>query len=257
VPAARGKAVHATVTDTMRDKQSSGENPTPEKAGDLAATHLDRIWNSDGVTLQPEEVALGMRKVKANAKDFAVAVSRAHAVRLAPGIQPVATEHTVIAKPKGFDWELKGRIDLIDGANGKVIIRDTKTSEKAAQSDAAEKSDQLTIYALLHLADTKRMPDELVLDHIHRTPVKHIIDHTTLSSVRTVADVNVTLTKLNRAIEGVERGVFLPAAEGSWFCNARWCEYWSTCPYVRRPRLVQVVAPDLKEALKASLKESE
>jgi hypothetical protein len=52
----------------------------------------------------------------------------------------------------------------------RLVIRDSKTSKKSPNKDAAENSDQLGVYALASQILDGRLPDEMTLDYLVQTP---------------------------------------------------------------------------------------
>jgi len=232
VGATRGKAVDSVVNKTMTAKKETGRNPRVDEAKDLAADAFETAWQ-EGVKLNEEEQAEGPGKVRAQAKDTAVALSGLHAGVVAPVITPIAVQHEIIIKPRGVDFEIKGRIDLIDAWPEGEVIRDTKTSEKAPPKDAADKSQQLTMFAMIRSAETKQLPKALILDQLWRTPKDHELNAKELRTSRSVQDIEALAERLNTGVEAVKRGVFMPTNPENWWCSKAWCPFWDSCIYVQ------------------------
>jgi len=62
-------------------------------------------------------------------------------------------------------------------------------------------------------------------------------------------------------LNGINAGIFLPAAPGSWACSERFCGYWHSCPYVSgsaRKRVIDIAAakPAKKKAKKKGSKKT-
>ena len=116
-----------------------------------------------------------------------------------------------------------GYIDFVD--SGENII-DLKTSARRPQSDAADRSDQLTMYALGYVVETGLFPNQVTLDYIVHdwinNPEKPPLI-VTLSSKRSKRDIERFLNRLVRIIKGIKAGVFLPPDPNSWAC--------AYCPY--------------------------
>lgn len=250
----RGLAVDKAVTESLAAKKATGEQPIPEANKDIAADEFERSW-SEGVWFSPDERKEDPKKIKAATKDTAVDLAGLHARTLGREIRPVEIQHKVEIQPTGTDLTIIGYMDIIDLSADPLfgvqkigsfpsqpveVIRDTKTKEKAPNQADADESQQLTMYALLRMAETGRMPDALSLDVLWKTPAKGDLKHVVLPTRRTKADFGPLVGRINEGIRAVERGVFIPASEGHWKCSARWCEYWETCPYVRHPESIQV-----------------
>jgi RecB family exonuclease len=229
----RGTAVHRVASTSMLRKMETQEIPSTEEAKDLAADFFEVEW-AGGVTFEQEQTEESVAATKATSKDFAVDLSAFYVEELAPAINPVAVERHITVKPKDSDLVIHGTIDLIDAAPGGEQIRDIKTSEKSPSKDVAEKSQQLTMYAMIRLAEKGELPAGLTLDYLVRTPARAERKHVPLRTTRDQGDVVSMVNRINTAVEAVKRGVFVPTSTENWWCSRQWCEYWSTCVYVRR-----------------------
>lgn len=249
----RGSTVHQIAKVALRRKlggKTNAELPTVEEARDLAATDFERRWGEQEVRLVPgdeEDGATALAQAKADAKDFAVALSGYHVAELAPRLRPVAIERKIIVKPQDSDLQIHGTLDVITqpeepvtldaagiNAVGRDTIRDLKTSAKSPSRDAADKSQQLSMYAMIRAAEVGALPEALALDYLVRTPKRGDLKAVELATTRDAADVQALVARLNTAVEAVKRGVFMPADPTSWWCSEKWCGFWSSCPYVRR-----------------------
>lgn len=237
--AIRGKAVDSAVNDSMETKKTTGDEPIEEKNRDVAATEFEKTW-SEGVWLNPEERREDSKKLKATTKDVAVDLAGLHARAVGPNLNPIEVQHRIAVAPADSDIEIIGYLDLIDLQNGTEIIRDTKTKEKAPRSSEANESQQLTMYALLRMAETGRMPDGLALDQLWRTPARGELNYAVQPTQRGKADFDSLVRRINAGIDAVERGVFIPASEDAWNCSAKWCEFYETCAFVRHPIRIAV-----------------
>ena len=149
---------------------------------------------------------------------------------------PVMVEHEFLVNLKeeapkycaDYDGSLDnvyvtGYIDFVDSDEN---IIDLKTALRKPQPDVADKSDQLTMYALAYRAETGLLPRRVILDYIvhdwmnNPDKVPQII---TLQSTRTESDIQRFLMRLIRVIKGIQAGVFLPPDPTSWVCN--YCIY--------------------------------
>jgi hypothetical protein len=132
----------------------------------------------------------------------------------------------------------------------RLVIRDTKTSAKSPSASlldgsdkpgTADDSEQLTAYAVAsHVIDGK-LPDRMVLDYLVRTSAqKPGLYYVPTVTKRTMEDVTVFLNRFANTIHALKTGVFTPANPMWWGCSERWCGYADICPYIKRPKLVQI-----------------
>lgn len=210
--------------------------PTRAEAQDLAATEYDRLIRDHGVTLSDDERAIGEARVVGDEKQHVVDSASYYVLRVAPGVNPIAVEREIIVEPRGFGIRIRGTLDLVDQRtepDGRVLegIRDLKTSSKSPARDEADRSDQLSLYAMLRLAETGRYPDFNQLDYIVRTPAYGQVKHVALRTERDDRDTNAILAKLEIAVESTSRGVYMPNTTG-WHCAPKWCPYFNSCRFV-------------------------
>lgn len=209
--------------------------PTPEEAGDLAATRFDQSVRADGVAVQ--EADEPPKKVVGRDKDAAVRMSRFYVSPTgpAPYLDPVNVEQKIEVAPRNADIVIVGVTDLetVD-SEGKNTVRDLKTSERKPGPNIAHESGQLTMYALLKKYQTGKIPHRMALDYVV-TPTKQFSEPFGVSfeTVRTQADLDVMVARLNNAIEAARAGVFLANGVGQWWCSPKWCPFHSTCRFVR------------------------
>lgn len=228
----RGTVVHTVAHRALYQKWKRRALPTATEARDLAADEFEACLRQ-GVSFEPDDLAMGAARAQGHAKDFAVGLSAYHVSRIAPLIQPVAVEQRIVVKPQDADITIVGKLDLIEQHPGGRWVRDLKTSEKSPAKTAAEKSQQLTMYSLLEWANKGAMPERLALDYAVRTP-KGQEKHVPLFTTRSLDDVGTLVNRINTAVEAVKKGIFVPANPDSWKCDPRYCDYFDSCPYVRR-----------------------
>lgn len=229
----RGTVVHKVASAAMLRKLEEHEVPTSEEAKDLAATEFEQQW-AGGVSLDSEPIEGSVDIEKARSKDFAVDLSQFYVEGVAPRVDPVAVERHIEVRPKDSDLVIHGTMDLVSRVPEGEVVRDLKTSEKSPSKDTAERSQQLTMYALIRQAEVGALPVKLTLDYLVRTPARAERKHIPLDTVRDSEDVTALVHRINTAVEAVKRGVFMPTAPDSWWCGPQWCEFYKSCVYVRR-----------------------
>ena len=231
----RGTAVHRSVRYSMLNKLETRALPSVEAVTDVAASEFESAW-AQGVLLTDEEKDEDLGALRGRAKDMAVSLSRLHRTAVAPAIEPLGVERRITVRPKDSDLVIEGTIDLVALMGGGHRIHDTKTAEKSPTSTAAETSQQLTMYSLIDLAETGRLPEDCRLDYLVQTPARKELKHVPLTTTRTHEHMAAMVSVLNVATAAVEKGVFLPAPSDWWGCSLEWCEYFRTCPYTRGRR---------------------
>jgi hypothetical protein len=232
-----GRAVDESVTDNLTTKIEHGTLLPLEQVRAKARDTFSNTWAGEGVFLTDEDVALGPARVKGEAVDKSVRLAELHARQVAPGISPTAVQRRweVSLEKAGYAATLVGVLDIQEGSKR---IRDTKTSGKSPSEDQADKSDQLTLYALGAKVIDGAIPDELSLDYLVDTKTPKVVQ---LVSKRTEADFGPVLRRVERALEVIQAGAFTPAnPETDWWCSKSSCGYWASCPFVRRGATVTV-----------------
>jgi hypothetical protein len=231
----RGTAIHRAASHALFRKLQTRGLPSIEETRDVAATAFDRAWRN-GVALSAEEQQIGIQAVRDASKDFAVSLSVFHVAEVAPGIVPLGVERHITVKPKDSDLVIHGTLDLVEQRPAGEGIRDLKTAEKSPPVDAADRSQQLTMYGLIRLAEVGQLPTTFALDTLVRTPVKNETKHVVQETTRDADDMTALVHRINTAVAAVEKGIFLPADPSWWGCSKNWCAYYGDCPYVRRGR---------------------
>lgn len=156
-----------------------------------------------------------------NGKDDAAGAARCYGERLSPRIEPILAEEKVIATvDEGV--ELAGTLDVAE----RDAVRDLKTGRRWTQA-RADRSRQLTGYSLLFEARFGRVPARVAIDSIAKD--RRGWSAATLWSQRTERDRLAFIETVRRAKAGMEAGVALPAAEGSWWCSREYCPWWNRC----------------------------
>jgi hypothetical protein len=226
----RGSAVHRSIEHNYRQKIGSKTDLPLDVVKDVAAEAVDVSFAGE-VSFLEEEEKVGVRKIRDTTKDTAVGLAQAYREKKAPTIQPIAVEEhvTVSPDPSAFPRPLTGIEDLVDDQR---IVHDTKTASKTPNADAADKSQQLSMYAILERARSGQDPAGLALDTLIETSggKRSIVTQTT---TRTPEDASRLLLRLATAIRGIEAGVFVPTNPENWWCSNKWCGYFNVCPFVR------------------------
>lgn len=211
-----GSSVDASVSKNMVAK-IQGEALTLEEAQAVAADTFDK--------LSPETVFDEDEK-PGEMKDMSIKLSTLHHTVAAPLIQPkTVQEEFVIEMDCGYD--LGGTIDLTD-AHG--FIRDTKTAARQnASGYSVERSFQPAMYSFAYRALRGEPEKGFVYDILKKPTAKIAPEYVQVSGQVSDADHNWLFDSIDQVHKAIQSGVALPAPEGSWYCNSKWCGYWSIC----------------------------
>ena len=224
-----GKSTHRSVERDLRHKIEHRELLSLEEIQDTARDALVREWQHSDISLEPEELELGLQVVREQAIDKAVRLASLHHMDMAPQVEPVSVEHEWTIELPGYPMDLAGTIDILEAG----AVRDTKTSKKTPNERVAHESLQLTAYALAVKVIDKVEVGQVCLDYLIDTKTPQA---KTYSSTRDADDYRVLLARIETATLAIQKGIFVPARESDWWCSAKWCGFYSTCRYVRRPK---------------------
>jgi hypothetical protein len=229
-----GTATHKSVARNLESKIRTGSLLSLEEVKDTARDSLTNEWES-GIKLDEEQIAAGIKRVKADAIDKAVRLSALHATKTAPILRPTHVERSWKIELPGYPLDLAGTLDIQEGSSS---VRDTKTSGKTPAKTIADESLQLTAYALAAKVIVGKAVESVRLDYLIDTTIPK---YEPFSSTRDDADFKNLLLRIERATIAIEKGVFIPARETDWFCSSKWCGFWSSCPFSRKPKQIAVV----------------
>ena len=218
---ALGKSFHLAQESNYRQKITTKQDLPAQAVKDTFSDAFD--IESKNVLWTPEEAEAGISNVKGELKDEGVKLVGVYHQEVAPTIQPETCEEVVPVTLDGFPYDLKCIIDLVDD---KRIIHDSKTRARSPVADEADKSMQLTAYALAYWVSRKEKETGLQLDVAVRTKTPKIVQ---LPTQRTNEQIERFLETMARAATAIQGGVFLPAPEGAWYCSPKFCGYYGTC----------------------------
>lgn len=230
-----GKAVDRSVTKNLDNKIKYKQLLPVEHAVDIARDSVVWQWDRTELELSPDELKVGMAATRDRAIDKAVRLSLAHAKKHAKKLKPTHVQRKWTLELKGFPVDLVGTLDIQEGSD---TIRDLKTSGKSPKSTIADQSEQLTAYALAAKVIDGVAPKQVALDYV--IDLKRSTKVQTFFSTRDDNDFNVFLARVERTVEIIQKGAYMPTQPTNWKCSERWCGYWKTCPFAKRPKTVNV-----------------
>jgi hypothetical protein len=227
-----GSATHAAIEMNMRHKKETHELAPKDAVLDCARDTLQARIDDEGLALTEDEHAKGLGVVIGEAKDKAVRLSKLHYEAVAPGIEPLEIEREWRIEITGKPIVLVGRIDL-EVAGG---VRDSKTAGKTPMPDAADRSLQLTTYAIAYrVLNGGVNPSVLALDFLVDTKKPEWIPQTT---TRTEADMRAFLRRVEVAAKVIASGNYTPCSRDAMsyhrlVCSKETCGYFGMCEFVR------------------------
>lgn len=224
-----GSSVDDSVNANLGNVIETGAMLPMEAVQDVARDALEARWVEEGVVLTDEEAELGPKTVRGEAVDRSIRLALLHYDGVAPKLKPKSVQRRFRVRIKGeSNIILVGVLDVEEPGT----VRDTKTSKKSPAKNAADKSQQLTMYALGVRIEDGEIPDSVHLDYLVdlKTPkYKH------LESTRGPDDFRVLLARIERYARIVEAGAFAPANPDDWCCSEKFCGFASTCKFFRKP----------------------
>lgn len=227
-----GSAVDRSVSLDLTNKKDAGALLPEDAVRDIARDAMNEEWGRGDVVVSEEDVDDGWKGSQGDAVDAAVDMAAFHHEYAAPLITPSHVQRAWVLDIDGIDVQLAGTIDVQESL---TRIRDTKTSAKSPGKDTADKSLQLTTYALAVRTLDGKIPDSVQLDYVVRTPKRQDLKLVQLQSKRTDADLPHLVRRIQAAADVMKSGVFTPAPVDAWWCTKKFCGYWQTCPYAAHP----------------------
>lgn len=241
-----GTAVDRAVRRNLQNKIDFGMLLSEPEVLDTARDTVNEEW-LNGVRLN-EDDAEEVGQSKGDAVDAAVAMSGHHHQKAAPGLKPTHVARKWVLDIESLPIQLAGEIDVQEGL---TAIRDTKTSGKSPNKDAADISLQLTTYALAVRTLDGAIPEKVALDYVVRTPKRKDLKLVTLESRRNHHDMSHLAERVYRTALLMEKGVFTPAPLSAWWCHRKYCPFHGDCRFAARP--ISVPVPSLESQLQNSL----
>jgi hypothetical protein len=228
--ALRGGAVHVGAQKNHEQKVGSGRDLPKKDIIDIAVAGFEEKKAREGFRLTPEEMGVGVKPTLARTIESVTTLTGLYADQVAPRMDPdLVEEHISFTLPSGIKFS--GRLDL-STKDGR--IKDVKTAGRSKSQKEVDESLQGTQYYALYRALKGKDPSGFDLEVLVdlKTPKVQ-----TLASTRTRRDMEVLVNRANIMLRSVQAGLFAPAAVGSWNCCAKWCNFWSTCPFVNSERM--------------------
>jgi len=220
----RGTSVHAGAQQNFKHKLKKKEDLRKDDIVDIAVAAFEEELKK-GYSVTAEEKSKGVKLVKSDTKDIVALMSETFALQVAPNYMPLFVEEEQRIIVQDCEYDLLARMDVCDV---KENVIDIKTSKRFKSQWEVDVSEQLSFYALVYKAKTGRLPRSCKYESLTTGgQVK------TLTSRRTIEDLNVILRRINMMIKGINAGVFVPCQPTDWHCSPDYCEFFSECLYVK------------------------
>jgi len=231
-----GTGTHRSVERDMTRKIETGKLEDLDRLKDIAAEAVKAEF-SKGVTVDDEEKERPLTELRDDSIRTAQELGALHHAELAPTLKPVAVERKWVLNLEGYPYDLGGTLDIQEAGS----IRDTKTSKKTKNQAEADNSQQLTMYALAGKVIDQKMPPALYLDNLVALKTPKLVSFPTK---RDQQDLDILLRRVERAIEVIDAGKFMPCDPTNWVCSPKWCGYWTRCGFSKKPVTVPVKKGD-------------
>ena len=223
--ALRGRGAHKTIDMNMKSVIDTGAMLPERQVSDIARDTVVELWDGGYGVLLPRKTTDGEKKaLLAETTDSAIALAKLHYSKVAPNIRPTCSERPWTLKIKGYDYTLGGTIDIQEGRR----IRDTKTATKSPAANEANRSWQLTTYAMAVNAIDGFIP-ECSQDYL--VDLKSGPKPVTQDTTRTVKDFKQILMTNQKMHMAIQAGIFLRAPEGVYYCSEDYCGWWPLCEF--------------------------
>lgn len=229
VGAVIGTATDRSVTANLQNKIDTGELLPVEAVRDIARDALVAEWGK-GVAEDGDFEKAG-DAARDESIDHAVTLAALHHKEVAPKIATDALklQRQWVLDVNGLPIQLAGTIDIQEGTKK---VSDTKTKKVSPPADEADRSLQLTMYALAVRQIDGQIPEKVGLDYLVKLKTPKVVR---LESERTDKDFPHLLERVAQASRIIDSGLFMPAPLDAWYCSSKWCGYHSRCRYARRP----------------------
>ena len=224
---AKGIGVHGGSKANFRQKIESHQDLPKNEIIEIAVSEYDQTLKR-GIALTPEEETIGYSKVTADTKDSVAVLSSLYADEVAPEYQPAIVE--LEQKIELSDIDIIAKLDIADDRD---IIADLKSTKKKKSQNDVDGDEQLTFYSLAFYGQTKRLPSAVRLEVLvdKQKPERQMLE-----SFRDMVDLDIIIARMNAMLDGLKKGVFVPALASSWSCDPRYCGYFPTCRYAMKAR---------------------
>ena len=221
----RGKCGHKALEANFRQKIESRKDIKKKEILSVFSDEWKRALSEEEVAWTPDELdGNSPKKAAGKMKDSGIALVSIYHKEQSPQVQPIEVEQEFRVD---FDDGFPPLVGIIDRVTEDYAVEDDKFVSKSPSAFDMITDVQLTCYQLGYQIREGKPPIRL--------RKRFAISTSTPKSVcfeiipRNKEQMDRFLNRLQAAMGGIRKGVFLPAANDSWACSERFCGYWSTC----------------------------
>jgi hypothetical protein len=220
----RGRSVHKSNELNMRQKVASARDLPESDLLDCTRDEYVSTFKNEGVFLTKTELPQKKQLLNAGLNE-ALRATRIYRKSVAPDIQPIEVERKFNIDI-GLDLPLLGYMDI----ESKAVINDLKTTARKKGPNSINEEIQPDFYSLVRLKETG---EKVTFRFNYLITRKSGNDEAQAQSkISSQRDFAALIAKMKNFCEFLKAGVFMPANPMSWWCDERYCGYWSTCRYV-------------------------
>lgn len=223
-----GSGVDKGIESSLRFKSVCACDMPAGEVRDVAVAGFDSRCELDGISFTKDEKSVGKATIIGRARDSVASMGHFFGASVQPEYnQPSLTQHEFSIPLPKLKTNYVGFIDLVNADRSVVDFKTTRG--KGPTQRMADTSIQLTGYALAVHREFGTPPPSVGLAVLLDKGEKTV--HKVLPSVRTVADYQPFLSRVQSVVESIRKGVFPPCSPDFWGCAEKWCGYWGRCPY--------------------------
>lgn len=214
-----GSASHESAEANIDFMLKNGRMLPLDTCKAIALKALERRWPD--IHFNHKEVDKGVESVKADsiAMVFKLVELLYNEV---PKLNIVAVERPWKIECDDMPFDISGTWDLIcKDFDGEEELMDFKNVGKSPGTNQAHADDQATLYAFAYFIRYGRIPTYKRVSLVKTKVPKFVVQPT----LRTEADFNTMVRRMEAAWKVIEAGVYLPAAQDSWMCSTSFCSF--------------------------------
>jgi len=228
IAAGRGTGVHKANQVNLQHKVKAKEDLPLSDLQDAARDGYVYAFRN-GVYLPKDEQSEKKTLLNRGLNDT-IRCTRVYREEVAHTIQPISIEEPFEINV-GLELPLAGRMDYQE----QPIVGDIKTTTTKWQEGRIQKEIQVPFYSFTHEQQKGVRPKfiyHVLIARSNREGKATSEAYQPLEYTCTEADYRALFAKIYLFIKMLKTGTFPPANPTSWWCDPKWCGYWSTCPYI-------------------------
>lgn len=225
VARARGTGLHEASRVNLRQKIESHVDLPLSDLKDAARDGYIKSFEG-GIYLTREQAGQKTQLINDGLNETLRCTER-YTESIAPLYQPVSVE-TPFAIDVGLPVILNGIMDIQEEPR----VGDLKTASMKWPAARINEEISVPFYSYAHETIHKQRPlfrFDIIVSR------KDSTEHQVQEKICTKKDYLAMFTKIQAVIKMFKLGMFPPAYPGAWWCQEKFCGYYSSCPYVGNP----------------------